>query len=133
MELEPETHVHPHKVGHRWIDLALALGALALSIGSIVIAIQNEAAMKRLVTANSWPYLQLGHGNVRDGAEVIHFDVRNTGIGPAMLEKLVVSYRGQPLREARELLARCCIAQGRPSHRSRWTPSRTMCSLRARA
>jgi hypothetical protein len=109
MELEPEVHAHRHSTGHRWIDLAIAFGALAVSALSIVIALQNEAAMRRLVTASSWPYLQLMHGNARpDGEHVIHFDVRNAGVGPATLEKLVVTYAGQPMRDARELLARCC-------------------------
>jgi hypothetical protein len=109
MELGPEVHAHRHSAGHRWVDLALALGALAVSITSIVIALENESAMRRLVTANSWPYLQLMHGNVQaDGEHVIHFDVRNAGVGPATLEKLVVSYAGQPVHNARELLARCC-------------------------
>jgi|GEM_PF-6163644 len=57
MEAGAEIHAHHHAVGHRWIDLALASGALILSVTSIVIAIQNEHAMQRLVTANSWPYL----------------------------------------------------------------------------
>jgi hypothetical protein len=79
-----------------------------LSITSIFISVQNEAAMRRLVTANSWPYLQLGHGNSREGERVIHFDVSNAGIGPATLEKMVVSYAGKPVATARELLIACC-------------------------
>jgi hypothetical protein len=108
MEAGAEIHTHHHAVGHRWIDLALAAGALILSVTSIVIAIQNEHAMQRLVTANSWPYLELSHGNGLDGTRALHFDVTNAGIGPAMIEKLVVTYEGQPVRDARELLTRCC-------------------------
>jgi hypothetical protein len=111
METGAEVHAHHHAVGHRWIDLALALGALILSVTSIVIAIQNEHAMRHLVTANSWPYLDLGHGNSINGAPVIHFDVENAGIGPAMIEKLVVTYAGQPVRDGEELLTRCCAAE----------------------
>jgi len=108
MEAGAEIHAHHHAVGHRWIDLALASGALILSVTSIVIAIQNEHAMQRLVTANSWPYLELGHGNSINGAPVVHFDVENAGIGPAMIEKFVVAYEGQPVRDAHDLLSRCC-------------------------
>jgi hypothetical protein len=108
MELEPEVHAHAHKTGHRRFDLVLALSALALSIGSMVIAIENEGAMRRLVTANSWPCLQISHGNLRDGARLLHFDIYNAGIGPATLEKMVVTYDDQPVRSARELLERCC-------------------------
>lgn len=109
MELDPEVHAHPHATGHRWIDITIAIAALAVSIVSIVIAIENESAMRELVTANSWPYLQLMQGNATpDGRLVIHFDVRNAGIGPATLEKLVVTYAGQPVHDAPDLLARCC-------------------------
>jgi hypothetical protein len=108
MELDPEAHAHPHATGHRWLDLALAFGAFAVSVASIAIALQNESAMKRLVLANSWPYIELSHGNASDGKQVIHFDVRNAGIGPARLDKLVVSYAGQPVSSALDLLARCC-------------------------
>jgi hypothetical protein len=108
MESGAEIHAHHHKVGHRWIDLALALSALILSVTSIVIAMENDRAMQRLVTANSWPYVQLLHGNALAGAHELHFDVTNVGIGPAMIEKLVVSYEGQPVRDAYELLTRCC-------------------------
>jgi hypothetical protein len=31
------------------------------------------------------------HGNESNGEAIIHFNVRNAGIGPAMLEKLVVT------------------------------------------
>jgi hypothetical protein len=107
METGAEIHAH-HAVGNRWIDLFLALSALILSITSIVIAIENDRAMQRLVTANSWPYLQLLHGNALPGTHDLHFDVTNVGIGPAMIEKLVVTYEGHPVRDAFDLLTRCC-------------------------
>ena len=113
MELEPEVHAHGHKTGHSKIDLALALSALALSVGSILISIQNEDAMHRLVTANSWPCLQMSHGNILEGERVLHFDVRNAGIGPATVEKVVLTYKGQAVQSAAELLERCCnVAAG---------------------
>jgi hypothetical protein len=108
MELDAEVHSHSHRRGHHWVDLTLALSALALSITSIVIALQNESSMHRLVTANSWPYLEVSHGNVLDGADYLHFDLRNAGIGPATLEKLVVRYDGKVVNSAVELLQHCC-------------------------
>src|ERR1700735_1231987 len=107
MELDPAVHSHAPKVGHRWVDLALALSVLAISVASIIIALENEANMRRLVTANSWPYIEMIHGNEKNGEAVIHFDLKNAGIGPATLEKLVVRYDGQPVRTGRELLERC--------------------------
>jgi len=92
--------------------MVLASSALVLSVASIIISIQNESNMRRLVTANSWPYIGLSHGNERNGEAIIHFDVRNAGVGPATLEKLVVIYDGKAVRTASELLERCCASAG---------------------
>jgi hypothetical protein len=109
VQVEPEVEHETHKIGHKWIDLALSLSALFLSITSIVISISNDRDMQRLVTANSWPYLELGHGNAgEDGGPTIHFNIKNAGIGPAMIEKFVLSYDGQRVSNADELLRRCC-------------------------
>ena len=109
MELDPEVHARGHRVGTRWIDLALALAALILSVSSIMVALQNHRAMQRLVTANSWPYLELVHGNaLEDGTRQVHLDVKNVGIGPAMIEKFVVTYAGEPVTGPADLLNRCC-------------------------
>jgi hypothetical protein len=113
MELDSEVHSHPHKVGNAWLDIVLASSALALSIASIIISIQNESNMRRLVTANSWPCIRLFHGNqTSDGEAVIHFNVRNVGVGPATLEKLVITYDGQAVRTVSELIRRCCESAG---------------------
>ena len=109
MELDSEVSGHSHRVGTRWIDLVLALAALLVSVSSIMVALQNHRAMQRLVTANSWPYLELGHGNATpDGTIQVHLDVMNHGIGPAMIEKFVVSYAGEPVTGPLDLLDRCC-------------------------
>jgi hypothetical protein len=112
MELDPEIHSHPHKLGHRWIDMVLASTALLVSIASIIIAVQNESNMRRLVTANSWPYIALNQGNEKDGEAMVHFDAKNAGIGPAMLEKLVVTYNGKPVATSAELVKLCCASAG---------------------
>ena len=117
MELDLEVHSHHHKIGHRWIDLALALSALILSITSILISIQNDHAMHNLVTANSWPYLEMDNSNVMDNASVIHFDVKNAGIGPALIEKFVVTYDGHAVQDVQDLLAQCCGIQSQDQSR----------------
>jgi hypothetical protein len=112
MELDSEVHSHPHKVGHQWVDIVLASTALALSIASIIISMQNESNMRRLVTANSWPYIRVYHGNESDGEAVIHFNVRNAGVGPATLEKLVITYEGRAVRSPIDLIQHCCASAG---------------------
>lgn len=120
MELDPEVHAHHHSVGHRWIDIVLAVSALLLSVASILIAIENDHAMKRLVTANSWPYVEPYHGNIdtSTGDAAVHFDIKNSGVGPAVIEKLVVTYDGQVVTGTSDLLQRCC-ALGPDDHVNR--------------
>ena len=109
MELDQEVAGHGHRIGTRWIDLALALAALLVSVSSIMIALQNHHAMQRLVTANSWPYLELTEGNAaEDNTPMVHLGVKNVGIGPAMIEKFVVTYAGEPVTGPADLLTRCC-------------------------
>jgi hypothetical protein len=107
--VEPEAPHEHHRTGHKWLDLGATVCALLLSVTSLVISISNDRDMQRLVTANSWPYLELGHGNASDdGKPSIHFNIKNAGIGPAMIEKFVLTYDGQRVADADELLRRCC-------------------------
>jgi hypothetical protein len=109
MELEPETHAHAHKSGHSLVDMMLALSALVLSVVSMIIAIQNHHAMKQLVMANSWPYLQHDSSNVgKNGDAVVLLGLANAGVGPALIEKFTVSYQGAPMKSTADLLRHCC-------------------------
>lgn len=109
MELEPEAHAHAHKSGHNLVDMMLALSAVLLSVVSMIIAIQNHHAMKQLVMANSWPYLQHDSSNVgKNGEAVVLLGLANAGVGPALIEKFTVSYQGAPIKSTTDLLRHCC-------------------------
>lgn len=109
MELEPETHAHPHKSGHSLVDIMLAMSALVLSVVSMFIAIQNHHAMKQLVMANSWPYLQHESNNVgKNGDAMVMLGLGNAGVGPALVEKFTVSYQQAPMKNTADLLRHCC-------------------------
>lgn len=109
MELEPEAHAHAHKSGHSLVDMVLALSALVLSVVSMFIAIQNHHAMKQLVMANSWPYLQHDSSNVgKNGDAAVLLGVANAGVGPALIEKFTVGYSGTPVTSTADLLRHCC-------------------------
>ncbi|WP_426662841.1 hypothetical protein [Rhodanobacter aciditrophus] len=109
MELEPEVHAHAHKSGHSLVDMMLALSALVLSVVSMIIAIQNHHAMKQLVMANSWPYLQHESNNVgKNGDAMVMLGLDNAGVGPALVEKFTVSYQQAPMKSTADLLRHCC-------------------------
>jgi hypothetical protein len=79
-----EIHVpEARKTGHHLVDMATSLFALLVSSISIYMAYDNGRDMQKLVHASSWPVLQLGSGNNRDGQPMLAFNLLNAGIGPA--------------------------------------------------
>lgn len=118
--LEPPTHTgvddvhaHPRHVGHRWLDLMLALTAIFISGVSLYVAVEHGRIERQLVQenaqlvqANSWPFLQID-GNYSDRTPT-RISLVNAGIGPAKLERLRVFYRGEPVGDIRALLQQCC-------------------------
>lgn len=99
----------PRKVGHRWLDLVLAGSAILISVVSVSVAMHHGHVQEELVAANSWPFLRYEHGNSSDDGEaIIHMEIANLGVGPALLKSLRVSYEGKPVLTRMDLLNRCC-------------------------
>jgi hypothetical protein len=114
MTPEREVAHHRHHTGRRWIDLALALSAMFVSVVSLVVAVRHGQAMDRLVAANSWPFLTYATDNEGSGGRrLITLKVENAGVGPARLQTFEVWWQGQPVASADELLTRCCMLQSR--------------------
>lgn len=111
-----EQRIELRKIGHRWIDLSAAACALVVSVTSLFVAIRHGQAMERmaeanakLVQANSWPLLQRFQSDeAQDGSHAYSLYVINNGVGPAKVEQVEVSWKGQPVRTARELIKLCC-------------------------
>lgn len=118
MDVETEhAHVHHHKSGHRWVDLAIPLAALFVSFISIWIAWHHGQVMQqlvdqnaRLVQANSKPHVTLSqaHGVDDRGVQNYTLSVRNGGVGPAEIRTAEVLYNGRAVHNSRELLRLCC-------------------------
>ena len=122
MTPEPEVHHHAHRTGHRWIDLAVPLSALAVSVISLTIAIHHGHTMQkmadenaRLVQANSWPLLQFTTGNANEtGQPEITLKVENAGVGPAKLISLEIFHGDKRIRTPRDLVQALDPATTRP-------------------
>jgi len=113
---QPHTHSHT-ATGHAWLDKVLPVSALFVSLISILIAFHHGKVMQelvhqneRLVQANSLPYLTLSAGTSNDEAGFgrTKFTIANGGVGPAEIRSTEVLLNGQPVRNARQLLAECC-------------------------
>ncbi|MGP8034783.1 MAG: hypothetical protein ACLPQ6_11680 [Steroidobacteraceae bacterium] len=118
MEEGSHGHAHrPHATGFRWLDLSLALSAFVVSLVSIWLAIHNGRTMERLVAANSYPNIDFAYGNTfdfHDGRSVrpgVYLSLENTGIGPARLRAVELSFAGRPAANLHALLALCCTQE----------------------
>lgn len=115
MEESAHGHGHrPHGTGFRWLDISLALSAFIVSLGSLWLTLHNAHTMERLVTSNSYPNVDIDFGNqfdFQDGRGLrpaLYLALDNTGIGPARLRSVELSYDGKPTANLRAVLDACC-------------------------
>jgi len=73
------------------------------------------AANEKQVEAATLPILRFTTGNILENSNTIHFDLRNGGADPAIIEWLRVKWNGQPTTGPSDLLGRCCR---RPTQRA---------------
>ena len=111
----PHEHAHaPHRTGFRWLDISLALSAFFISLISLTVAIHHGKTMDKLVTSNSYPNIDIEHSNQEDLDDglgqrpVLNIELINTGIGPARIRSVEVSFGGKPVGNFLALLAACC-------------------------
>jgi hypothetical protein len=115
MSLEPEHphHHEHHKTGVNWLDLAIALSAILISLTSLIITIVHSRALERmadanakLVEANSWPFVGYATGHEKD--DTVYVGLYNKGVGPAKIETIELKWKGVAYRDPFGFLAACC-------------------------
>lgn len=116
--IEDESHSHAHHTGVPWLDLVLAGSAIFISVVSLIVSIHHGHTMEKLVAANekqvkasTLPILRFTTGNVLENANIVHFDLRNGGTGPAIVEWFRIKWNGQPTTGPTDFLDRCCRRQ----------------------
>lgn len=116
--IEHEAHSHPHHTGISWLDLTIAGSAIFISIVSLIVSIHHGRTMEKLVAANekqveasTLPIIRFTTGNVSENVKAVHFDLRNGGTGPAIIEWFRVKWNGQPTIGPSDLFDRCCRKQ----------------------
>lgn len=119
--IEDESHSHAKHTGLPWLDLILAGSAIFISIVSLIVSIHHGHTMEKLVAANekqveasTLPVLRFTTGNVLENTNVVHFDLRNGGTGPAIVEWIRVKWNGQPTNGPGDLINRCCRGHAQP-------------------
>ena len=117
MEIEAPHQHHGHGTGTRWLDISLALCAFFVSIVSLYLGIHSAHTMEKLVASNSYPNIDNSSSTLDPALAkgTIHFELINTGVGPARIEWVSVAFRGKPVRDMTELLTSCCEVPSTPS------------------
>ena len=105
-----EVHAHAHKTGHGWVDLAIALSAITISVISLFVAIEHGRTEEKLVAANSWPFLvyQSSSNGLDVGSRRLDLRLVNSGVGPARVQWVKMKLDRRPVRTRADLLGRCC-------------------------
>ncbi len=105
-----DVHAHAHKTGHRWVDMAIAVSAITISVISLFVAIEHGKTEEKLVAANSWPFLvfQTTDNGFATDSRTLNFRLQNSGVGPARVRSFKVTLDGRLVHNHAELMARCC-------------------------
>ncbi len=105
-----DVHAHAHKTGHSWVDLAIALSAIAISVISLFVAVEHGRTEEKLVAANSWPFLtfQTTRNGLQAGSRTIDLRLQNSGVGPARVQWLRIALDGKAIADRAAFMRECC-------------------------
>lgn len=95
------------------LSMVIAVCAVIISAASFYASyVQSEAALKQ-VKAETWPYLQIDHGNFDTDARehILTYEIVNAGVGPAHLKTLQLFYDGQEIGGFVSLFRACCMEE----------------------
>jgi hypothetical protein len=77
-------------------DRVVSLSAMIVGLGSLFIIVYQTALLREQQAASALPYLMIG---IMANGEQTYVVARNTGVGPALIEDVVVRYRGSELEQ----------------------------------
>lgn len=75
------------------LDLVVALGALLISTVAAIATVYQTRVIARQFSAAVWPYVSFDSTNSPSFAEL---DIRNDGLGPAIIRAVKLSWDGKP-------------------------------------
>jgi hypothetical protein len=114
---EPEHgHGHEHKTGIPWLDGIIAVSVIFISVMSLVVSIEHGKSMEKmveqnqkLVVASTLPILTIYGREFDDsGKPMVQEILSNSGVGPALIDRFEVRYKGVVYTEHSALLRACC-------------------------
>jgi hypothetical protein len=84
--------------GRRWPsnDTLLSMAALVLSLCAVLTTVWQTSLMRQQLRLSVWPKVRVDTRFRTDqGEEFFHIKVANLGVGPAIIQKVTVNYRGE--------------------------------------
>jgi hypothetical protein len=106
-DLPPILEPVPHR--RHWLEYVATGAALLISAVSLWVAVSTMDANSKMVTASSWPFLQITTSDAApDGKSILTIEIGNAGVGPALVENFEVTFNGKSVGSSQELLTLCC-------------------------
>jgi hypothetical protein len=109
-------HGHEHKTGIPWLDAVIAFSVVFISVISLVVSIEHGKSMEKmvdqnqkLVVASTMPILSIYGRQFDDaGKPMLQETISNNGVGPAIIDRFEVRYKGILYTDEDALLRACC-------------------------
>ncbi len=76
-------------------DRIVSLSAMVVGVSSLLIALYQTKLMRESARASVLPYLMVGLNSDSSG---VYVTLRNAGVGPALIDKVVVRVQGREVR-----------------------------------
>jgi hypothetical protein len=113
-----ETPDRPHRTGQMALDFVIAACAVVISLASLWVALRADQTQEQLLKSTVWPYIEYDTSNATEsGTNRLAYEIRNAGVGPAIVRSFAVAYKGHYYSTLRELMAACCnIHPGKRKH-----------------
>ena len=111
-------HGHEHKSGIPWLDGIIAVSVVFISVISLVVSIEHGKSMEKmvdqnqkLVVASTLPLLSVAWWDLDPVTykRLERLSLRNDGVGPAIIERFEIRYKG--VAQMNDTILNACCAQ----------------------
>jgi hypothetical protein len=116
MPVPEHGHAHEHKTGIPWLDGIIAVSVIFISVLSLAVSIEHGKTMakmvdqnQKLLAASTMPLLTMGNNFAPlTGQPQMRVVITNGGVGPAVIDRFELGYKGKiyPTKDA--FLRACC-------------------------
>jgi len=97
------------------LDFLIAIGALLISTVAALASIYQSRIIAQQFSATVWPYVSMDTTN---SPSLLELDIRNDGLGPAIVQSVHITYDGKPEASLEALFAQLADARTRSEIRA---------------